>query len=161
MLVERGPACSKDSYLRQTAARLLAEKSTRQQIEAMCKRSDIEMRLAGVLAAGFRLTVPAAGKKLESHLLLAKPPDAACRQKYADGDVDLCTVGRVGQYTIAEHWKADMHTDDQESLFRQLRKMLDDDTDVVRFQAAYFLGMLDDPRSRADVARVRRDAMPR
>ena len=117
-IIERGPACSKNTYLRQTAARLLAKKASRQQLEAMCKHPNADMRLAGVLAAGFRLTVPASTKKLESHLPLAKPPDAACIQKYADGEIDLrCQGGRLGQYTIAEHWKADMHTDDPGASF--------------------------------------------
>ena len=145
--IERGPARSKDTYLRQTAARLLAEKATRKQIEDLCDRFDPALRLAGVLAAGYRLTLPAATRLLAPHLPLGKlGGESAYVISYADGKVDLRDHGRVGNFTIAEHWKADKHTEEQNLLFNLLRRMAKDRDETVRAQAVYFLELLNDPR---------------
>jgi hypothetical protein len=146
--IERGPARSKDTYLRQTAALLLAEKATRKQIEDLCDRFDPAMRLAGVLAAGYRLTLPAATRPLAQHLPLGRfGGESAYVIAYADGKVDLRDHGRVGTFTIAEHWKADKHTAEQELLFKLLRKMKNDRDQDVGTQAACFLKLLNDPRT--------------
>jgi hypothetical protein len=145
--IERGPACNKDTYLRQTAALLLAQKATRKQIEDLCARFDTEMRLAGVLAAGYRLTLPAATTPLAQHLPLGKlGGESAYVIDYADGKLDLRDHGRVGTFTIAEHWKADKHSEDQNLLFNLLRRMAKDRDETVRAQAVYFLELLKDPR---------------
>ena len=153
--IERGPACSTDPLLRQTATLLLAERATLQQLEALCSRFDAPLRMAGVLAAGYRLTLPAATKPLHAQLPLAKLPDeSAYILEYADGKVDLRHHGRLGTFTVAEHWKADMHTDEQEALFKLLCKMLKDAEEPIRLQAARFLAILDDPRSAAEVGKM-------
>jgi hypothetical protein len=145
--IERGPALSKDTYLRQTAALLLAEKATPKQIEDLCDRFEPAMRLAGVLAAGNRLTLPAATRPLAQHLPLGKlGGESAYVIAYADGKVDLRDHGRVGTFTIAEHWKADKHTEEQNLLFNLLRRMARDGDETVRAQAVYFLELLNDPR---------------
>jgi hypothetical protein len=147
--IERGPACSKDTYLRQTAALLLAQKATRKQIEGLCARFDAEMRLAGVLAAGYRLTLPAATRPLAQHLPLGKlGGESAYLIDYADGKVDLRDHGRVGIFTIAKHWKANKHTEEQNLLFNLLGRMAKDRDETVRAQAVYFLELLNDARSR-------------
>ena len=142
--IERGPACSSDTYLRQTAALLLAEKATRKQLEAMCGRFDPSMRLAGVFAVGYRLTLPSATRPLPSHLPLGKWHDeSAYVIEYADGKVDLREHGRVGTFTIAGHWKADKQTDDQNLLWKLLQKMTkDDDDERVRATADRFVTLL-------------------
>ncbi len=56
----RGPARSQDTYLRQPATLLLARRSAVDQLDRMCASSDERTRLAGVLAVGFRLTMPPA-----------------------------------------------------------------------------------------------------
>jgi hypothetical protein len=145
--IERGPACSKDTYLRQTAALWLAQKATRKQIEDLCDRFDAPMRLAGVLAAGYRLTLPAATRPLAQHLPLGKFRDeSAYVIEYADGKVDLRDYGRLGPFTTAQHWKADIQTEEQNLLFRLLGKMAKDRDATVRARAAYFLAMLNDTR---------------
>ena len=68
--------------------------------------------------------------------------------------IDLRTLGRVGNYTVAEHWKALKHTDEQEQLFALLMERLDDTDDKVRLQAAHFLSLLNDPRSEPKIALV-------
>src|SRR5206468_3395345 len=73
----------------------------------------------------------------------------------ADGKLDLRTVGRIGNFTVAEHWKAGTHTDEQERLFALLRKVLADHDEAVRLQAVHFLSLLNDPRSEPEIARVR------
>lgn len=153
--IERGPACCEDRYLRQTAALFLAAKATRKQLEAMCASIDAPTRLAGVLAAGYRLTLPGAADPL-AQLAQQLPLDTQgiSKLEFADGKRDLRDHGRLGMFTPAEHWKADMHTEEQELLFKLLRKMLHDADEPVRMQAASFLAVLDDARCKAEVARV-------
>ncbi|MBI2806801.1 MAG: c-type cytochrome [Planctomycetes bacterium] len=156
LAIERGPACSKDTYLRQAATLLLAKKATRQQLEALCESVDEPLRLAGVLAIGSRLTIPPIDKKLPSNLPLARlREESAYVIEYADGKVDLRKHGRVGNYTVAEHWKADMHSEEQELLFKRLRLMLKDRKEPIRLQAAFYLSLLNDPRSEPEVAKIR------
>jgi putative heme-binding domain-containing protein len=151
-----GPARSKDTYLRQTAARLLAAKATACQLTELCEEDDATRRLAGVLAAGFRLTVPAATGALAEELPLAKlREESAYVVEYADAKVDLGRLGRIGNYTLAEHWKAGKHSAAQEQLFDLLRRRLADKDESVRLQAAHFLALLNDPRSEPELARVR------
>ena len=153
--VERGPACSDEPLLRQTATRLLAAKATRQQLEELCGRFDAPLRLAGVLAVGYRLTLPDATKAIHAQLPLGKWSDeSAYVIEYAGRKVDLRKHGRLGTYTVAAHWNADMHTVEEQLLFKLLCKMLNDGDEAVRVQAARFLAILNDPRSAAEVQRV-------
>jgi putative heme-binding domain-containing protein len=155
--VVTGPARSQDTYLRQAATLLLAENTSVDRLAELCRAGDRATRLAGVLAAGFRLTLPPAARPL--------PPDAplapfASQDVYvipfADTTLDLRRHGRLGYFTMAELWKACKHTAEQERLFALLRGMLDDGDEPVRLQAAHFLFLLDDSRSEPAVAKVRR-----
>ncbi len=143
--IERGPARDTDPRLRQTAALLFAGKATLKQIESLCDSADEAKRLAGVLAAGYRLALPPATKPLPSHLPLSKHASAAFDLiEYADGKVDLRDLGRTGTFTIASHWKADKQTVEQNLLFKLLRRMVDDADESVGLQAASFLVLLAD-----------------
>src|SRR5206468_6169745 len=71
-LIERGPARSKDTYLRQAATLLLAERATLKQLDNLCAEEDAASRLAGVLAVGFRLAMPPATQPIPDRLTLAK-----------------------------------------------------------------------------------------
>ncbi len=153
--IERGPACADDPYLRQAAALFLADKATRKQLEGLCASFDAPTRVAGVLAAGYRLTLPRTTEPLAQQLRLDM--QGISKLEFADGKRDLRDHGRIGTFVRAEHWKADMHTVEQELLFKLLRKMLDDGDETVRVQAASFLALLDDDRCRAAVARVLRN----
>ncbi|HEX4149968.1 MAG TPA: hypothetical protein VHY20_13310, partial [Pirellulales bacterium] len=62
--VASGPACSSDTYLRQLATLLLAEKSTLAELETLAKASSAASRLAATLAIGFRLTLPPAAERV-------------------------------------------------------------------------------------------------
>jgi putative heme-binding domain-containing protein len=141
-------AGSSDTYLRQAATMLLAERASLEFLKSTSAATDDKTRLAFVLAAGFRLTLPPANKPIDPSLPLAPwAEDAIYKVRYFDETVDLRTLGRLGMFTVAEHWKAGKHTAEQEALFALLRERLADSSDRVRLQAAHFLYLLDDPRT--------------
>lgn len=150
-----GPARSGDTYLRQAATLLLAEHGTLEQIESLCKAEDAPGRLAGVLAAGFRLTLPPVNERLPLEVKLDRlREEAAYVIQYADAKVDLRKLGPVGNYTVADLWKQAPHTPEQEQLFGLLLARLADPDNRVRMQAVHFLSLLNDPRSEPQVAAV-------
>ena len=135
----------------------LAEISLPKLTAARCRASEPQIRLGGVLTAGFRLTMPAVDAKLHPDApLTPQQKEDANIILYADErePIDLRTLGRVGNYTVAEHWKALKHTNEQEQLFSLLMERLDDDNDRIRLQAAHFLSLLNDSRSEPKIARV-------
>lgn len=141
--IERGPARSNDSYLRQLAAFVLAQKATRKQLEEICASNDAALRLAGTLAAGYRLTLANTTSPLAQHLPLAKfKEESAFVIEYAEGKVDLRDLGRVGTFTRAEHWQADKRPAEEELTFKLLRRMANDEDAAVRREAARFLKIL-------------------
>lgn len=151
-----GPAISNDTYLRQAATLLIAERGTLDQIGSLCKHDNPKSRLAGVLAAGFRLTLP----PIEAEYP-AKAPLSPWRKEetylieFPDQKVDLRKLGRVGLYTMADLWKNSTHSQEQEQLFELLVGRLSDPAESVRLQAGHFLSVLNDPRSEPLVAKVR------
>ena len=151
-----GPARSVDTYLRQTAAILLARRATPQQLATLCASEDPRTRLAGVLATGFRLTLPRPTASLDAELPLADwPTDAPYIVPYATEVVDLRKHGRLGMFTTAEHWAAGRQSGDQRQAFALLTERLEDTEDNVRVQAAHFLMLLNDTRVAERVRQVR------
>lgn len=148
----RKVAGSRDTYLRQSAALLLAERASLARLEELSRSGDPATRLAGTLAAGFRLTLPPATEPIGSELPLSPYPDAACVIQFDDAKIDLRELGRLGNFTVAEHWKAGGHTAQQEALFGLLVDLLRDKSEQVRLQAAHFLSLLNDVRSESLVA---------
>ncbi len=154
-------ARSDDRYLRHIATQLMAERLNASELNPLANSDDVKTRMAAVLASGFRLTLPKVDEVLDESMPLApwRNPDEAYLIQYADEKekTDLRKFGRVGTYTVAEHWKAQKkHTDDQEQLFALLAARLDDQEESVRLQAAHFLSVLNDPRSEPKVQSVRR-----
>ena len=150
-------ACSPDDYLRQTATRLLARKASLEHIADLAKSPDAAVRLAAALAAGVRLTVPPGDFTPPESVKLTYPAEGAffkTKIRYADGEADMRSMGRIGSFTIAEYWKAIEPNAEQKELFGLLQKMLDDPADPVRLQAAYYLSLLRDPKTEPAVARV-------
>ncbi|REJ70330.1 MAG: hypothetical protein DWQ31_01305 [Planctomycetota bacterium] len=148
-----GPAVSDDSYLRQTAVRLLVAKLPPAELAKLCEASDPRRRLAGVLATGRRLTVRPATAPLPDEVPLGDPRGPVVN---LDGEeVDLRDAGRIGTYRIKDFWKHAPRGPDQQRLFALLLARLEDDDEIVRLQAATFLNLLDDERSNAAVSRVR------
>lgn len=155
-------ARSDDSYLRQTAALLLAERAPCDTLAELCASADTEGRLGGVLAVGFRLTVPAATRPIDSDLPLTRlPADEQYVIQFADAKIDLRQRGRIGNFTVAEHWRAASHSAEQERLFSLLLEMLADSSELVRLQAAHFLGLLNDTRSEPAIAKVNQESEAR
>lgn len=155
-------AQSDDTYLRQAAALLLAEKAAPAEVARLCESAFPKARLAGVLAAGFRLTLPPATAAASAELPLEKlNSEEAYTVQYADAKIDLRTLGRIGNYTVADHWKAGQHAPEQENLFSLLLARLDDEHESVRLQAAHFLSLLNDARSEPGVLRVAADTEER
>ena len=148
---------AKDSGVRTIGALFGAEFVPSSLYRGKTESSDAKVRLMGVLTAGFRLTIPPVDAKLPDDAPLApQQKEEANIILFADEKepIDLRTLGRVGNYTVAEHWKALKHTDEQEQLFALLLERLDDTDDKVRLQAAHFLSLLNDPRSEPKIALV-------
>ncbi|MBI1902486.1 MAG: c-type cytochrome [Planctomycetia bacterium] len=154
--VTSGPAREDGTYVRQAATILLAEKADVATLRALCIDSDVRTRLAGVLAIGFRLTLPPASERLPNELKLDPGRGGDTVIQFADRQIDLKEHGPVGYYTVAELWKAAPHSLDQETLFMVLADRLNDRDERVRLQAAHFLSLMNDPRSEPMVAQVRR-----
>jgi putative heme-binding domain-containing protein len=147
----------RDTYLRQAAARVLAERASFEFLKKCCSSTDEPTRLAGVLAAGFRLTLPAAMRPIAAPLPLAPWQSADIYQvKYLDETVDLRKLGRLGMFTVAEHWNAQKHSDEQESLFALLHDRLSDSSEQVRLQSAHFLFLLNDRRTEPEISALRK-----
>lgn len=146
-----------DTHLRQSATMVLAERAPLAFLKTICAAADERIRLAGVLAVGFRLTLPPATKPIDASLPLTPwPADDVYRVRYLDETIDLRKLGRLGMFTTAEHWNGRSHTSEQEALFTLLRERLDDPGDGVRLQAAHFLSLLDDPRSEPAIRKLRK-----
>lgn len=147
---------SDDRYVRQAASLLLAERAPAEFVSGLFAAESPRTRHAAVLAAGFELTMPPATAAIPEPLPLAPwREDAVYKVTYADTKVDLREFGRVGLFTIAEHWKASNHTEEQELLFTKLQKCLDDPDEQVRLQAAHFLYLLNDARTEPAIAKLR------
>ncbi|MDB5388791.1 MAG: hypothetical protein JWM11_4437, partial [Planctomycetaceae bacterium] len=156
-----GPAVSDDTYLRQAATLLIAERGTFDTIGNLCQNGNPKVRLAGVLAAGARLTLPKANAVLAPDLPLAPwRAEEAYLIQFADipNRTDLRKVNsRIGLYTVADHWKVGKRTAEQEQLFALLEVRLGDESEEVRSQAAYFLSLLNDVRTEPLISRIRSD----
>lgn len=151
-----GPSQSEDSYIRQASAQVIAEKCSVAQIADLCRSEEPRVRLAGVLAAGFRLTIPPAiGPFDESLPLQPWPNEKEYLVDYDRETVDVRTLGPVGIFTTAEHWAAGNHTPEQEELFELLLEQLNDEDAQVCLQAAHFLFLLDDARAEPLIEKVR------
>jgi putative heme-binding domain-containing protein len=103
-----------------------------------------------VLIIGTRLTVPPDDFYPPPTLPIEYAHgNAAFKLQYADEKhpIDLRKLGRVGSFTTAELWNHRERTKEQEQLFEMLLKALKDPAEPVQTQAAYYLGLLRDPRS--------------
>ena len=151
---------SDETTIRVHICLFLAEQGNATQFRPLVNSPIATVRLAGVLSSGFRLTIPPLVAKLPDDAPLApQQKEEANIILFADEKepIDLRKFGRVGNYTVAEHWKALKHTAEQEQLFALLVERLGDDDDKVRLQAAHFLSLLNDPRSEPKIATVTAD----
>jgi putative heme-binding domain-containing protein len=154
--IARGLARSADSYLRLPAVDLLARHLDLAALGGLTRDADPAVRLAGVLAAGRRLTIPPADFVPPDSLPLRyEAKNAEFVLTYADATVDLKRLGRVGSFTAAERWAA-ARTPEQEALAALLAERLESDrADAVVLQAAEFLHLLNDAALQPRVDRAR------
>ncbi len=146
----RALAQSHDSYLRQTAVQLLAEKATLDQLQKLADSPGAADRLAGVLALGIRLTVPPATKRLPDYFPKTAP-EFAREVQYVGEQVKLETLGAHANFTMADVWKRNKEKiPDGEKIFGFLQSRLYDADEQIAKQAAFYLRLLADPRT--DVA---------
>lgn len=157
-------AAGDDTYLRQTAARLLAQRARIDDLARLRKSETPPLRRAGVLAVGFRLTVPPHDfVPPESLPLSYTAGNAAFALTFADAEkpIDLRALGRVGSFTTADWWKFAPRTTERQQLFDLLVAALDDSQSDVVEQAAYFLSLLNDPHAEPLIAEARRRVLAR
>lgn len=139
---------SSDSFLRQTAVQLLAEKAPLAELERLCESTRPPARLAAVLALGFRLTVPPTALPLPENFPL-NPRGFNAKVQYAEGVENLAASGPLGVFTIADSWARRTRTPEEETIFALLVRRLDDADAGVGRHAAFFLRLLKDDRAEA------------
>jgi putative heme-binding domain-containing protein len=155
-LNEMGP----DTYAIQFAVRSAVEIQHLSPAALQTAQSEAR-RLGLVLMSGRKLTVPRHDETPPESLPLNYPKGNGWFHRDqvfygSDKIVDLADFARIGSYMMAERWKAVPHSEEQEKLFELLMKALDDPSERVKLQAAYFLGLLRDPRSEPKIEAVRR-----
>ena len=146
-------AQSDDSFLRMPAVQILANRAPLADLQKLAESSSSSERLAGVLALGFRLTVPRTTQTLADDFPL-NTKGFSTRVQYVGGIEDLSKVERTGVFTMADVWAHSAKTADQETIFALLERRLVDANDRVAKQAAFFLRLLKDPRVDAKAAAV-------
>ena len=170
---------SPDARLRQYAAFWVAG-NLMDDVPFWMKSPDPALRMGATLAAGFALTVvpvelnfdpptPGLFPQLTfdpKFTLQPQKDENANIIQFADAaePVDLRQWGLVGNYTMAELWKAlveNWKREPQNSMwekyFAMLLTRLDDPDEKIRLQAAHFLSLLNDPRSEPLIAKVLTD----
>ncbi len=136
---------SSDSFLRQTAVQLLAEKAPVAELQQLGESTRPAARLAAVLALGFRLTVPASKAALPEDFPL-NPKGFSAKVQYVGGIEDLAPRERMGVFTVADVWRSRAHNAEEETIFALLDRRMDDADERVARQAAFFLRLLKDER---------------
>ena len=136
---------SEDSFLRQTAVQLLAEKASLAELQKLSESTRPAARLAGVLALGFRLTVPPCARSLPENFPL-DPNGFNAKAQYADGVENLASRTRLGVFTMADAWSRRPRSAEEETIFALLARLMDDPDARVARQAAFFLRLLKDDR---------------
>ena len=140
-------ARSRDSYLRQTACQLLAEKATLDQLQKLADSPVAADRLAGILALGMRLTVPSPTKPLPDYYPKTAP-EFAPEVHYVGEKAKVGTFGPLSNFAMADVWKRNKERiPDGEKIFGFLQRRLYDADVQVAKQSAFYLRLLADPRT--------------
>ncbi len=142
-----------DSFVRQTSVQLLAEKASLAELQQLSESTRPPARLAGVLALGFRLTVPQSAKPLSDNFPL-NPKGFNAKVQYADGIENLATRARLGVFTIADAWAKRAGNSEDETIFALLARRMDDADERVARHAAFFLRLLKDERVDAKASTI-------
>ncbi len=148
-----GAASEDMTYIRQLAAMILAQRASVVQLTALCDDPLSSRRRAGVLAAGFRLTMPPWDQAPPASTPLDLWIDGYTVH-YAGATEDLRTKGRIGVFTVADAWAKLAKKPDDEAIAALLDRRLYDADALVAKQAAFFLHLLNDTRFEAHAAQV-------
>ncbi|MGC3969528.1 MAG: TIM barrel protein [Pirellulales bacterium] len=141
-----------------------AEGKGGEHLPKLIRDHDEAARKYAVVKVGERLTRPKIDYAPPSELPLVYPQESSFfkrRQKFwgSDEAVDLADLARIGSFTMAQRWKTLPHHEEEDRWFDLLVAALDDPSDAVRLQAAYYLSLLNDPRSEPLVEKTRRDVL--
>ncbi len=138
-----------DRLLRQTAVQLLAARLSVSDLQKLCESSDPADRLTGILVGGQRLTVPPLSGPLPDDWPLDPMKSIVA---YVGETVDLSSLGRLGNFTMADVWAKRPKSPEQETMFALLERRLQDSESSNAKEAAFFLRLLKDPRTDAQCA---------
>ena len=132
------------------ATRLAAAKLPVERLAELMGSPDATARLAAVLALGRRLTDPPAD--------FVPPADwqlggVLGPKIHHEGQIiDLTQLDRIGYFTVPAYWA--LVRDGRVAEFDLLARGLADADEAVRRQAAYFMSLLDDPRTKDAAAPI-------
>jgi putative heme-binding domain-containing protein len=136
------------SHIRQAADFLLSQRASVAQLRELCASPELPRRRAGVVAIGFRLSLPPWDQPLDPSTRLDASKKDAYRVSYAGGVQEVLTDrAPMGNFTASEAWASRAKTSDDQALLGLLRERLDDtDTDLAK-QAAIYLRLLADTQT--------------
>jgi putative heme-binding domain-containing protein len=128
------------SYIRQTAAFLLARHATVDELSALCRDSDPRMRLTGILAAGFRLTIDGPGDPIDKSVPVGSMlNDGLKKFSITNRPDDMRFIAGGSFFSTAGIWMAVTMTPDQAALNALLEHGLHDANINIARQSLYFL----------------------
>jgi len=140
------------SHIRQAANFLLAQRATVAQLRALCSSPELPRRRAGVVALGFRLSLPPWDQPLDPTTSLDASKKDAYRITYAGGGEEVLTErARMGNFTASEAWASRNKTSDDLALLDLLRDRLTDADANLGKQAALYLRLLADAQTESQV----------
>jgi putative heme-binding domain-containing protein len=140
------------SHIRQAADFLLAQRATVAQLRALCASPDLRRRRAGVVAIGFRLSLPPWDQPLDSSTRLDASKKEAYRVSYAGGAEETLTArAPMGNFTASEAWASRVKTSDDQTLLNLLRERLGDADANLAKQSAIYLRLLADAQTEPQV----------
>jgi putative heme-binding domain-containing protein len=141
------------SYIRQTAAFLLARRATVGQLSSLCQDSDPRMRLTGILGVGFRLTIPDPGDPIDRSVPVGSMlEDGLKRFSITGRPEDMRYIAAGSFFSTPSIWMAVTMTPDQQALNALLERGLHDANKNIARQSLFFLRLIRHRRSDADLA---------
>ncbi len=133
------------TYVRQTAALLLARRATVRQLAALCEDPDPRRRLVGTIAAGFRLTLPIADQPLDKSIPMTSLLEEGTNKFLYflhDRPEDRRWCAGAGLFSTVSIWMALTMTPDEETLLSLLEHRLADANKNVVREALVFLRLI-------------------
>jgi putative heme-binding domain-containing protein len=141
------------SYIRQTSAFLLARRATVGQISALCGDPDPRMRLTGILAAGFRLTIDGPLGPIDRSVpVTSMLEDGLNRFPITNRPEDMRFIAGGSFFSTPTIWMAVTMTPEQRALNGLLEQGLNDANKNIARQSLFFLRLIRHRRADEDLA---------